>query len=96
MLSTQGLTFSVARPIKRFDTLAIGGTNYVFKKRIVAAVLCLLLGAFGIHRFYVGKIGTGILQLFTLGGLGFWALFDLIMILCGKFTDKQGDVDPVF
>jgi TM2 domain-containing membrane protein YozV len=53
-------------------------------------LLCLLLGALGIHRFYVGKIGTGVLQLLTLGGLGFWALFDLIMIIVGKFTDGEG------
>ncbi|WP_374380311.1 TM2 domain-containing protein [Pseudomonas fluvialis] len=48
------------------------------------------LGCFGAHRFYVGKIGTGILQLLTLGGLGIWALIDWIMIIIGAFTDKQG------
>ncbi|MBN1831806.1 MAG: NINE protein [Deltaproteobacteria bacterium] len=54
-------------------------------------VLCLLLGGFGVHRFYVGKIGTGILMLLTLGGLGIWVLVDLIIILCGEFTDKDGN-----
>ena len=53
--------------------------------------LCLLLGFFGAHRFYVGKIGTGLLQLITLGGLGIWALIDLVMILCGVFTDSGGN-----
>lgn len=53
-------------------------------------LLCLLLGSFGAHRFYVGKIGTGILMLLTLGGLGIWSLIDLIMIAVGKFTDKDG------
>lgn len=43
-----------------------------------------------LHRFYVGKIGTGILQLVTLGGLGIWALVDFIMIVTGNFKDKQG------
>ncbi|MCH8981163.1 TM2 domain-containing protein [candidate division KSB1 bacterium] len=42
-----------------------------------------------LHRFYVGKIGTGILQLITLGGLGIWALVDFIMIVTGNFKDKQ-------
>lgn len=54
-------------------------------------LLCLLFGIIGVHRFYVGKITTGILQLITLGGLGIWALIDLVMILCGVFTDSDGD-----
>lgn len=57
---------------------------------VPAILLCFFLGALGVHRFYVGKIGTGILQLITLGGLGIWALVDFIMIVTGNFKDKQG------
>ena len=46
---------------------------------------------FGAHRFYVGKIGTGVLQLVTLGGLGIWMLVDLIMVITGEFKDKEGN-----
>ncbi|MBI2073029.1 MAG: TM2 domain-containing protein [Gemmatimonadetes bacterium] len=60
------------------------------KSRLVALLLCFFLGVLGIHRFYVGKVGTGILQLVTLGGIGIWALIDFIMIAVGSFTDKQG------
>jgi len=60
------------------------------KKRLVALLLCFFLGGLGVHRFYVGKTGSGVAQLLTLGGLGIWALIDLIMILCGKFSDKEG------
>ncbi len=60
------------------------------KNFVAALLLCLLLGFVGVHRFYVGKIGTGILQLITFGGLGIWALIDLIMIAIGKFSDKSG------
>lgn len=60
------------------------------KSRLAAALLCWFLGVFGIHRFYVGKVGTGILMIFTLGGLGIWTLIDFIMILVGSFKDKQG------
>ncbi len=61
-------------------------------KRILPAfLLCFFLGSLGVHRFYVGKVGTGILQLVTLGGLGIWVLIDLIMLALGSFTDKQGN-----
>ena len=56
-----------------------------------AFLLCFLFGVFGAHRFYVGRIGTGILQLVTLGGLGIWALVDLVMIIVGAFKDKDGE-----
>jgi hypothetical protein len=59
------------------------------KSRAAAALLCLFLGCFGIHRFYVGKIGTGILQLITLGLFGIWAFIDLVFILVGSFRDKE-------
>ena len=57
---------------------------------VPAILLCFFFGVFGVHRFYVGKIGTGILQLLTIGGLGIWALVDFIMIVVGSFTDKDG------
>lgn len=60
------------------------------KSRAVALVLAILVGMFGIHRFYVGKVGTGILMLFTLGGLGVWYLYDLVLIVSGVFRDADG------
>lgn len=56
----------------------------------VVLVLCILLGLIGFHRFYVGKAGTAILMLLTLGGFGIWALVDLIAIIICQFTDEDG------
>ncbi|MEO8620434.1 MAG: TM2 domain-containing protein [bacterium] len=67
------------------------GASTTEKRILPAALLGFFLGVFGAHRFYVGKYGTGVLQLFTLGGLGIWALIDLIMIVCGEFKDAEGE-----
>lgn len=61
------------------------------KSRFFAAVPCFFFGRLGVHRFYVGKIGTGLLWMITLGLFGLGEIIDFIMILCGSFTDKQGD-----
>lgn len=53
-------------------------------------LLCFFLGALGIHRFYVGKVGTGILQLITIGGLGIWTMIDFILVVTGNFKDSSG------
>ncbi len=62
------------------------------KSFVATLLLCFFLGSLGVHRFYAGKIGTGILMIFTLGGFGIWTLIDLIMIIVGKFTDKDGNI----
>lgn len=62
------------------------------KSKCVALVLCVLLGYMGIHRFYVGKIGTGILWLLTLGCFGIGWIVDIVMLCCNKFADKSGAI----
>ena len=66
--------------------------NISDKERLPALLLCIFLGVVGAHRFYVGKIGTGIIWLLTGGILGIGALIDLIMIIIGSFKDKEGKV----
>ena len=60
------------------------------RRRTTAIMLCFFLGTFGAHRFYTGKIGTGILYILTLGGFTFGVTCDLIMLLFGMFRDKEG------
>ncbi|MGD8727913.1 MAG: TM2 domain-containing protein [Gemmatimonadales bacterium] len=61
------------------------------KRILPVLLLCFFLGVFGAHRFYVGKVGTGILQLITIGGLGIWTVYDFIIIVVGAFTDSDGN-----
>lgn len=62
------------------------------KNKWATLALCVFLGFFGAHRFYVGKVGTGVLYIFTAGGLGFGWIIDMVMICCNKFTDSTGAV----
>ncbi|WP_297322984.1 TM2 domain-containing protein [uncultured Bartonella sp.] len=65
--------------------------------KVVLAIVCWFFGVFGIHRFMVGKIGTGVLMLLlTLTVFGafislIWTIVDFVLILLGKFTDKDGN-----
>lgn len=52
--------------------------------------LSFMWGSFGVDRFYLGKVGTGILKLLTFGGFGIWTLVDLVIIMTGTMRDKQG------
>lgn len=70
---------------------AMGG-----KSQIVALLLCIFLGGLGIHRFYLGYIWQGVVQLLTAGGFGIWWLIDLIRIIIGDLTPKNGEYDSTF
>nr|WP_322624134.1 TM2 domain-containing protein [uncultured Flavobacterium sp.] len=60
------------------------------KSQLIALLLCIFVGAIGIHRFYLGYIWQGIVQILTLGGCGIWALIDLIRIITGDLQPKNG------
>jgi TM2 domain-containing membrane protein YozV len=60
------------------------------KSRLAVVLFAWFLGCFGVHRFYLGEIGLGLLMLITLGGLGIWALVDFIMAVAGVMKDKDG------
>ncbi|MFQ5505937.1 MAG: TM2 domain-containing protein [Planctomycetota bacterium] len=60
------------------------------KDWLACLLLCILLGSLGVHRFYVGKVGTGILMLLTAGGCGIWYIVDIILIATDSFLDADG------
>lgn len=66
--------------------------NRTFNYKWLATLLfAWILGIFGVHRFYLGKVGTGVLMLLTAGGLGIWYLVDLILVITGNMTDQDGN-----
>lgn len=73
---------------KLFSKLQGGG-----KSQLIALLLCIFVGGIGIHRFYLGYIWQGVVQLLTLGGCGIWALIDLIRIITGDLQPKDGSYD---
>jgi len=56
----------------------------------IALVLSVVVGYLGVDRFYLGKIGTGILKLITGGGFGIWYIIDIVLIATGDMRDKAG------
>ena len=64
--------------------------DYSPKSRVAALLICIFFGPLGIHYFYVGRIGMGILYLLTVGFFGIGWLIDIIRIACGTFTDSNG------
>ena len=80
--------------MKNFDNnmqATISGRKCSEKDWMTTLLLCLFCGGIGVHRYYVGKIGTGILYTLTLSLFGIGCLVDLIKIATGKFTDKDGN-----
>jgi hypothetical protein len=80
--------YAQAQPMQYNIQIGVGIPEQ--KDWIVALLLCLFLGWCGAHRFYSGHIAFGLIQLFTFGGCGIWALVDLILILANSYTDNYG------
>ena len=70
---------------KQMKKGAMGGDD-----QLIALILVLVAGVLGVHRFYLGYTGIGIIQLLTLGLCGIWTLIDMIRIITGDLTPKNG------
>ena len=88
-VETENVTVAI-QPTDASDTNADG------QSQIIALVLCLLVGGLGVHRFYLGYIWQGVVQLLTGGGFGIWWLIDLIRIITGDLKPKDGSYGDTF
>ncbi len=81
------MTATSIEPQSMQQTPATGESTKGF---VPAVLLCFFLGSLGVHRFYLGRIFTGILMLITLGGFGIWTLIDFVRLVVGSLKDKNG------
>jgi TM2 domain-containing membrane protein YozV len=88
-VETENVTTTL-QPAEASDTNASG------QSQLIALILCLAVGGFGIHRFYLGYIWQGVVQLLTGGGFGIWWLIDLIRIITGSLGPKDGSYGSTF
>jgi len=79
------ITFIVTNDVQKKGLIVNSKRSYA-----VMLILCFFLGTLGIHRFYAGKAGTGILMLLTGGGFLIWWIIDFIVVILGAFKDKEG------
>ena len=85
-----------SRPLSRYDPVEPppprGGDAPPAseRSRAVALGLAVVGGVFGLHRFYTGRTESGIWMCLTLGGMGIWYLYDVIVIAAGDFRDGDG------
>lgn len=72
-----------------------GHPQYKPKNGLTLFFFCLFFGGLGIHRFYAGRVFSGLIMLFTFGGFGIWPFVDIVSILSGDFTDINGNIIKV-
>lgn len=89
IISQQEFETRKAKLLGGSEVLADGVSPHKFT---TIALFAFFLGGLGVHRFMVGKTGSGIAMALTCGGLGIWSIIDFVMILTGKFTDAQGRI----
>jgi len=70
--------------------ILVGNESEVSSRWMTLLLLSIFFGSLGVDRFYVGKVGTGILKLITCGGCGIWWIIDIILVVGGNFTDAEG------
>ena len=91
-LSQQAIRTQTVQPQVVMANQPIGNPNIVpgvsRKNKMTALILCIFLGGFGAHKFYVGKVGMGIIYLITLGLFGIGWVIDIILIAMGSFRDE--------
>lgn len=82
--------YQIKKEIEKSEVIQKEAATTEGKSQVLAAILCFFLGGLGIHRFYLGYIWQGVVQLLTAGGCGLWALIDFIRILMGDLKPKGG------
>ena len=80
----------LAQAIYKKASLKMGVSDEEPKSQVIAMLLVLIVGVFGIHRFYLGYTAIGILQFLTFGGCLVWWIVDIVLIMSGNLGPKDG------
>ena len=83
-----GISYVTTR--NKHTTRKVSQNAVGYYSKTTTLILCLMFGLLGVHRFYVGKKGTGILWSFSAGGFIIGWIIDVLAILNGRFTDSLG------
>jgi len=91
-IAGEGKICSFCGTVNYADANAPQSGKKISEKWVACTLLVVFLGIMGGHRFFTGKIATGVIMLLTFGGFFIWNIIDIAVVISGNFRDKKGNL----